>query len=150
MISNLNNKELETAKKIYSVFHQSYTVEAEVLGVENFPPLKRLLQSYMDSKTSFYGFYEETELAGVIEVEFKEDLTEINSLVVHPKFFRRSIASQLLEYIINVPDTDIFIVETGVDNTPAIEMYKKMGFNEVDKWHTDFGIRKVLFVKVIK
>ena len=35
------------------------------------------------------------------------------------------------------------MVETGVENEPAILLYKKFGFKEVKQWDTDHGIRKI-------
>lgn len=37
----------------------------------------------------------------------------------------------------------------GVNNQPATELYKKLGFKEVKQRDTDFGIRKALFERRI-
>ena len=95
----------------------------------------------------FYGFYIDNQLAGVIEIESDNQTTNINSLVVHPDFFRRGIAWQLLEFTFNTSNSEIFIVETGANNKPAVELYLKFGFKEIKQWNTDFGIRKVRFKK---
>ena len=50
-----------------------------------------------------------------------------------------------MEYALNNYETDLFVVETGVDNEPASKLYLKLGFIEVQQWDTDFGIRKVKF-----
>ncbi len=147
MIEKLQNAEIEVAKKIRSVFQLSYTVEAELLNATDFPPLKRPLESYQKSGNVFFGYLERTELAGVIEAEFTEAYIDINSLVVHPKFFRRGIAKKLLEFIFSEFDKNLFMVETGVENEPATLLYKKLGFEEIEQWDTDFGLRKVKFRK---
>lgn len=38
------------------------------------------------------------ELAGVIKLELLENFIDINSLVVHPNFFRLGIAGALLDF----------------------------------------------------
>ncbi|MBV6646046.1 MAG: GNAT family N-acetyltransferase [Cyclobacteriaceae bacterium] len=149
MIKKLQNDDLKIANQIYTVFQLSYAIEAELLGVNDFPPLKRPLESYLKSGNEFYGYLEHNELAGVIEVERKEKLIDINSLVVQPKYFRRGIGKKLIAFTFNRFDLNVFIVETGVKNTPAIELYKKLNFKEVKQWDTDFGIRKVLFERRI-
>ena len=145
MIKKLQNKDIETSKQIYAVFQSSYAVEAELLGVNNFPPLKRPLESYLKSNNDFYGYVENNELAGVIEIEQTDKHIDINSLVVKPKFFRRGIGRKLIEFTFNRFDSKLFIVETGVKNTPATALYKKLGFKEIKQWDTDFGVRKILF-----
>ena len=147
MIKKLENNDIETSSQIHSVFQLSYAVEAELLKANDFPPLKRPLESYLKSGNAFYGYFENNELAGIIEVERTDKHIDINSLVVNPKFFRRGIGRKLIEFTFNRFDSKLFIVETGVKNKPATELYKKLGFKEIKQWNTDFGIRKVLFEK---
>jgi ribosomal protein S18 acetylase RimI-like enzyme len=149
MIKKLQNNKIEISNQIHLVFQVSYAVEAELLNATNFPPLKRSIESYQKSKNTFFGYFEDKELAGVIEIEQTNIHIDIHSLVVNPDFFRRGIAKQLLEFIFNTFDSTLFIVETGAENKPAIELYKKHGFIEVKQWDTDFGIRKVSFNKTI-
>ncbi|MGD1892574.1 MAG: GNAT family N-acetyltransferase [Cyclobacteriaceae bacterium] len=149
MIKELHNNDLEIASQIYSVFQLSYAVEAKLLNANDFPPLRRSLESYLNSTNDFYGYFEKNELAGVIEVEITANYVDINSLVVKPQFFRRGIGRKLLEFIFNRFNSNLYIVETGVKNKPATELYKKLGFKEIKQWDTDFGIRKILFEKRI-
>ena len=147
MIKKLQNKNLEEAEQIQSVFQLSYMVEAELLGASEFPPLKRTLEGYLTSSNDFYGYFVNNELAGIIEIESLDKYIDINSLVVKPIFFRRGIGRKLLEFSFNKYESDLFIVETGIDNKPATELYKKLGFEEAKQWDTEFGVRKVLFKK---
>lgn len=145
MIVELENYKIEISNQIHSVFQLSYAVEAQLLGATDFPPLKRPVESYLKSDNTFFGYLEKSELAGVIEIEMADTYIDINSLVVSPKFFRRGIGRSLLAFVFNKFNGKRFIVETGVDNKPAIALYKKHGFKEVKQWDTDFGIRKVQF-----
>ena len=147
MIEKLQHNDIAISNQIHAVFQLSYAVEAKLLGVTDFSPLKRPLESYRNSGNVFFGYLAKTELAGVIEIELTDKHIDINSLVVDPKFFRRGIARKLLEFIFNRFDAQLFIVETGVDNKPATELYKKLGFKEIKQWNTDFGIRKAQFEK---
>lgn len=147
MIKKLQNNDHETSSQIHTVFQLSYAIEAKLLGSKDFPPLKRPVESFVKSENLFFGYLEENELAGVIEIELIDKHVDINSLVVKPTFFRRGIARKLLEFTFNNFDAKLFLVETGVKNEPAIALYKKLGFEEIKQWDTDFGIRKVLFEK---
>ena len=50
-----------------------------------------------------------------------------------------------MKYVFNRFDSNLFVVETGLENGPAIELYKKLDFKEVKQWNTDYGIRKIKF-----
>lgn len=149
MIERLQNKDIEISKKIRSVFQVSYSIEAKLLNAKDFPPLKRPLESYVKSNTTFFGYLKNKELAGIIEIDYDNDTTQINSLVVDPKFFRQGIARKLIEFVFKTFNSNLFVVETGLKNEPALELYKKLDFKEVKQWNTDFGIRKIKFERRI-
>jgi len=56
MIKRLNNSNEEVANKIFTIFQNSYKIEAEIIGALNFPPLLRSAKDIEKSKTLFYGF----------------------------------------------------------------------------------------------
>ncbi|QHI38458.1 hypothetical protein IMCC3317_38510 [Kordia antarctica] len=145
MIKKLQHTNIKTATDIRDVFQVSYAVEAKLLNATDFPPLKRPLENYINSNTTFFGYFKNTALAGVIEINHTTNFTHIQSLVVAPKFFRQGIGKSLIEFVFNIFDSKLFIVETGVENEPATKLYKKFGFKEVKQWNTDHGIRKIRF-----
>ena len=149
MIIKINNKENKIAEEIRAIFQVSYTVEAEMLKAVDFPPLKRTVSQFMNSTSEFYAYYLVENIAGVIEIENDEDVTHIQSLVVYPKYFRNGIGRKLVQFILDNYKSKIFTVETGIDNHPAIKLYKSFGFQEQEQWDTDHGIRKVRFEKRI-
>lgn len=149
MIERLEHNDLEVSKRIRTVFQLSYQIEAKLLKATDFPPLKRPLKSYVNSNTAFFGYLKGRELAGVIEIEHNTNFTKINSLVVHPTFFRQGIARKLMEFVFNTFDSNLFVVETGLENGPAIELYKTFDFKEVKQYNTDHGIRKIKFERQI-
>ena len=149
MIERLQNKNIEMSKKIHSLFQISYTIEAKLLNIKDFPPLKRLLEDYIESSTVFFGYLKNEKLAGIIEIDHNHNQTQINSLVVDPKFFRQGIARKLMGFVFETFDSNLFVVETGLKNKPASELYKKLDFKEVKQWNTDFGIKKIKFERRI-
>ena len=143
MIVKLQNADLAIATKIRSVFQVSYAIEAEILKAVDFPPLKRNLESFLNSPNTFYGYFINHELAGVVEIDQTNNKIHIQSLVVDPLFFRQGTAQKLMEFVLNSYTVKPFIVETGIKNLPAIKLYKKFNFNEIKQWDTDHGVRKV-------
>ena len=99
MINILDQADPLITEQIHVVFQASYSVEAELLGVKDFPPLKRTVIDFKRSDTSFFGFWMGNELAAVIEIDPKPNTFHISSLVVHPKYFRQGIASKLITFI---------------------------------------------------
>ncbi|GAB4247972.1 MAG: hypothetical protein Tsb0034_27330 [Ekhidna sp.] len=149
MIQKLNHRKASIAKEIHRVFQASYKVEAELLGAKDFPPLKRTVKDFMESTASFYGILKDKEIAGIVQVSTKGNVTDINSLVVHPDYFRQGLGKQLVAHVLSTYDSDTFTVETGVDNKPAIQLYERLGFSEKDQWDTSIGIRKIGFIKTM-
>ena len=149
MIVKLQNADLAIAAKIRSVFQVSYAVEAEILKAVDFPPLKRNLESFLTSSNTFYGYLTNEELVAVAEIDDTKKAIHIQSLVVDPAFFRQGIASKLIDFVFHSYDSNVFTVETGLDNEPATTLYKKFNFKEVKQWDTDHGIRKIRFERKI-
>ena len=149
MIIKINNKKNNIAEEIRNIFQASYTVEAKILKAVNFPPLQRTVSQFMDSNAEFYAYYLVENIAGVIEIENDKNLTHIQSLVVYPKYFRNGIGSKLVQFILDAYKSKIFTVETGIDNHPAIKLYKSFGFQEQEQWDTNHRVRKVRFEKKI-
>lgn len=147
MIVKLDHTKQEIAELIYNVFQVSYAVEAGLLKAKDFPPLKRKIQDFMYCDSRFYGLWKHQELVAVTEIKQFEASVHIQSMVVVPEYFRQGIAQQLIAYIFENYKTELFTVETGADNKPAIKLYEKHGFLLVKEFDTDFGIRKVRFEK---
>jgi len=145
MIQKLQNDDPEVSINMRSVFQASYAFEAKLLNAVDFPPLKRTLENYIKCDNDFFGYFKNKELAGVIEIKHHNTFTHIQSLVVHPNFFRQGIANELMAYVLKLYNTKPIIVETGVKNVPAIELYKKFNFIEIKQWDTDHGVRKIRF-----
>lgn len=149
MIKKLAHKNRLIAKEIQSLFRASYAIEAELLGAADFPPLKRELESYLASNNTFYGYYSGGSLAAATEIDEGPDSTHIQSLVVHPEYFRQGIGRALVSFVLKTHPSKVFTVETGAANGPATELYRRCGFKELYKYDTDHGIRKVRLEKVI-
>ena len=118
-----------SAESIYQVMQASYQVEADLLKVDDFFPLRRTADDIRNSTTRFVGCFVAGELAGVLELEKLENGSSlIASTVVHPNYFRRGVASALLGSILGDKNLKNLQVSTAAQNLPAIRLYQKFGF----------------------
>lgn len=143
MITKLEHSNEIITKQIFTVFQNSYKVEAQLIGVSDFPPLQRSVRDIANSTTDFYGFTENKCLAAIIEIEIEESRLDIHSLTVDPQYFRKGIADKLINYVLEMGGFTSAIVETAVVNKPAINLYKKHGFVEFKRWTPSHGIEKL-------
>ena len=143
MIVNLNNKSVAVAKKLFSIWQESYSIEAEILKVNNFPPLNRTVEDFVDSFTRFYGYVKDDVYNAVVEIRDNDGTFHIQSLVVQPSQFRKGLASKMIAFVLSENMNSNFTVETGCDNLPAINLYLKFGFVETEQYETGHGIRKI-------
>lgn len=131
------------SKHIWQVFQRSYQIEADLIGVKEFPPLKRTIVDLQSSSNDFYGYFKKEVLTAVIEIDQKEEELEICSLVVDPNYFRQGIAGQLIDFVLKTFNPKRSTVETALVNIPAISLYKSKGFVEESYWMTSFQIEKI-------
>lgn len=142
MIQKIVHSQLSNAEKIHGLFQVSYSIEAQLLGVRDFPPLKRSIVDFLNSNTLFYGIWKEGVLAAAVEIDLLENTLDICSLVVHPTYFGQGLAHKLLLFLENYDDSETLMVETGWANVPAIALYKKLGFHETRQYTNTGGIKK--------
>jgi len=148
-VLKLDHQNKISAQEIYKIFQASYRVEAQLLNADNFPPLSISVADLRQKKTQFYGGIIEHTLAGIVEVEEKNKVLDICSLVVSPDYFRRGLAKALMNYVLENLDWKEAIVETGSKNFPAIQLYEGLGFAIIKKWVPEHGIEKVALKKII-
>ena len=149
MIRKIKNNEKPIAHKIRNVFQASYAVEAKILSVIDFPPLKRTLSKIVNSDSDFFAYYQSNDIIGVIEVKNSQELTHIQSLAIYPEHFRKGIGKKLVQFILDRYTTMTFTVETGLGNDPAIKLYESFDFKREKQWHTNHGVQKVRFKKIM-
>ena len=142
MIQLLNHREPDMANAIHQLSLNAYRVEADFLGVDLFPPLNEKIASILNSHSQFYGCYMDSLLAGVMELEGDVEKS-VNRLVVDPLFFRRGIATRLLDAGKAMGKT--LRVSTAKANTPAVRLYQQSGFRLIDTFLIDDAIHIVVF-----
>jgi ribosomal protein S18 acetylase RimI-like enzyme len=122
------------AENVLNIQIPSYMIEAELIDFYEIPPLKDTIDTLQQCGETFYGYYLNDELSGVVSIKVEKGVMDIHRLMVHPKHFRKGIAKMLLEFIeSNEEDFETIIVSTGSKNAPAINFYEKCGFSIMEE-----------------
>jgi len=150
MIAKLKLNNNEEVLKILKVQLAAYKVEAAIMGFDEIPPLYDTMDTLRVCGETFYGYFIEDTLVGIISYKIEEKMLDIYRIAVHPNFFRRGIANQLISYIENInKDICKLIVSTGRENKPAISLYFNNGFRKVEDYEVEEGIYLTAFEKVL-
>ena len=150
MITTLAHRERAIAEQIYAVQQAAYTVERDLIGYADFPPLRVTVADIQAETEQFLGYWLNTQLAGVLSFESKPGLLDIGRLIVHPQAFRRGIARALLQAVERdrAPGA-MLTVSTAAKNLPAIQLYQKQGYQLRERTTLPDGLELVRFYKVV-
>lgn len=129
MIKKIDITNPEVSKEVLNIQISSYKVETEIIDYYDIPPLKDTVQSLQQCGETFFGYYLNKELCGVISIKIDDGIIDIHRLMVHPRHFRKGVANKLLNFIeVEIDDFETIVVSTGAENTPAVNFYLKNGF----------------------
>lgn len=133
----------EVAGEVHRVMQAAYRVEADLLRVREFVPLRRTVADLLRSESTFLGAFLDGHLAGVAEIERPPGApVNVAALVVLPEHFRRGLGRALMHRVLEEHGRGPITVSTGVRNLPALRLYAGLGFQEQRRWSVD-GIAMV-------
>jgi ribosomal protein S18 acetylase RimI-like enzyme len=144
-ITQLEHRNSATAMTIWSLLNAAYQLEAQWLGIANFPPLSRTIQAIQESDSEFLGLFETDTLIAVLEFEHHGSWIKISSMAVAPDHHRAGHGRVLLTYLLGHYPDRIIEVETALKNQAAMGLYQNAGFNVISQYETADQLVKVLF-----
>lgn len=131
---------LDSQQRLITLWRRAYEVEANLIGVADFPPLRLSPRDFACRKGAFYAILKQSQPLGAIEVETVGDRTLlIASLIVEPTWFRRGIGRRLVSFALQQSET--VLVSTSSANIPAVTLYRSMGFQLSATSTTPDGIK---------
>lgn len=141
-----NNETLE----LLMLQQLSYRIEAQLIGFKEIPPLFDSPKLLKESGELFLGCYDNGHLTGAISVRQDSKELIICRMMVRPQYFRRGIASSLLDFIEGLAISGVPIkVSTGTNNEPAFQLYRKHGYEPAQVLDISPGITLTVFYKQI-
>ncbi|WP_211749945.1 GNAT family N-acetyltransferase [Paenibacillus sp. Marseille-Q4541] len=147
-IMPISLQDTDMVLEIWRLQHMAYRLEAELIGFNEIPPLLDTVETIQGCNETFYGYIsDDMELVGAIAVETEEEGTRtISRMMVHPLHFRKGIAGQLIEHVLELNHgIPKIIVSTGLKNTPASNLYQKYGFTPVMTQEVAPGVELTTF-----
>jgi ribosomal protein S18 acetylase RimI-like enzyme len=133
VIRSLDLGDVAVADSVIALQRSAYAVEAKLIGSDAIPGLHESVEELRASSEEFVGIYVDDDLVGVLAYEATSDLLDISRLVVAPSAFRRGLGEQLVRWALDAVPRPRSVVSTGSKNAPALALYAKLGFTEVDR-----------------
>lgn len=133
-------KALELVNKVFSEF---VAVEYSEKGQKTF---RDYLEHKYDETAAdlisghkkMWGYYFDNEIAGVISTR---DVSHISLLFVDKKYHRKGIAKALFSEVLTELEQNPDVKKITVNSSPyAVEVYKKLGFNQTGEKQERDGI----------
>lgn len=122
------------AQRLLRVQHDSYRVEAELIGVDTIPQLHETLEELIASRLDWIAVVEDEQggaasgVLGALAWTGDDEAFEVERLIVSPAHFRRGIARALVTEGVALAAGRPVSVSTGRDNPPARRLYESVGF----------------------
>ena len=141
-ISRVNT--LENSAQIYQIYQSAYRLEADLIGVETFPPLERSVSDISSCENEFYAAIQNNSYLGIVEIE-PQTVTDqpavIASLAVSPNWARQGVGKLLVSFVL--AEIKTVVVTTAEKNLPAIALYEQIKFIRTRTFETREGIQMV-------
>lgn len=149
MIKQIDLQDAACVKELLQIQKQAYQLEAELIGYEHIPPMFDTPDTLQESGETFYGYFHEGALHGVIAFKIEDNVLDIYRLFVHPEQLRKGIAGKLLNYAENhCTDARKIIVTAAEKNAPAIRLYEKNGFKSCGRKKVDEKLTLIDYEKI--
>jgi ribosomal protein S18 acetylase RimI-like enzyme len=149
MIRKIDLNDNTQALDLLMLQQLSYRIEARLIGFKEIPPLWDSPKTLRDSGELFFGCYDDSRLVGCVSVKQSPKELTICRMMVHSSYFRRGIASRLLEYAESLAVEGMPIkVSTGTKNEPAVNLYCKYGYEPNQTMDLAKGITLTIFTKI--
>ena len=131
-IKLLDHRRISVARRIAVVFRLAYAQEAELLLVGHVSAQGRSALDIQASAEEHLGALQGARLLGVVALgpDDEPGQTSVVTLVVHPAHQRQGIARALLTHVLLRAPQAAFAVAAGARNTPALALYRSLGFVE--------------------
>ena len=144
MVNKIVIEELERFNELGLIVNKNFS---------NVYKLNDIIDSQYDD---VYGYYINSKLVGFIHISKLYETMDIVNVVVDSEYRKQGIATKLIDYVINLyGDVENIMLEVNEKNIEAINLYnigaislyKKSGFEIINKRNNYYGSDAALIMK---
>ena len=136
MVSKIVIEELERFNELGLIVNKNFS---------NVYKLNDIIDSQYDD---VYGYYVDSTLIGFIHISKLYETMDIVNVVVDNEYRKQGIATKLIDYVIKLyDDVENIMLEVNENNIAAISLYKKNGFEIINKRNNYYGSDSALIMK---
>ena len=151
-IRNIEIQDLKEALDlVWDVFLEFEAPDYNERGVHEFKEFIKfdsIKQKMQESQFFIWGCFDEDKVIGVLAMR---PPCHISLLFVDKEYHKRGIARAMLDHVIEYYNTKLNYLEMTVNSSPyAINIYHKLGFEDVDKEQVVNGIRFTPMKRLLK
>lgn len=115
---------------------------------KNFSKVYKLNDIIDSQYDDVYGYYVDSTLIGFIHISKLYETMDIVNVVVDNEYRKQGIATKLIDYVIKLYyDVENIMLEVNEHNIAAISLYKKNGFEIINKRNNYYGSDAALIMK---
>jgi len=131
-IEPIDQRELSVARNIHAVLLLAHAQEARLLKVKVFVPMAQTPEDLQRGNAFFLGALRGEALLACLSLVPDDEPGQIGigALVVHPDQQRQGLARRLVAEALRRCAGQVISVTTGALNTPALALYRGLGFVE--------------------
>lgn len=147
VIAELTRIDEALAETMLRIQREAYAIEAELIGFDEIPTRFETVHNILNQPGTSFGAYSNERLIGFITFEAEQESVEIAKLCVRPKYFRRGVASRLLEAVSARHADKMVYVHTGKHNEPGVRLYERNGFVASGVFEPEPGVRLIRMIR---
>lgn len=120
MIREYNNSDIDAINEIGKLIK------------EDFASIYKITELNKDY-AGIYVYIEDDKVSGFLEYENHFEITDIINIAVSQNCQNKGIGETLINYLVNNTESDKIMLEVRENNAPAINLYNKCGFVEINR-----------------
>jgi GNAT superfamily N-acetyltransferase len=128
------------AAMLIKLQHEAYAIEAALIGDDRIPSLHEDTEALAAPRGRWCTAWDGVELLGAASWHEHEGHIDIDRLMVSPSALRRGIATALLAHVRERSGARDLVISTPRDNSPAVSLCAKNGFEAVGDEQVPPGI----------
>ena len=122
--------------------------ELGLLVNSNFSNIYKLVDIIDSQFDDVYGYYVNNRLVAFIHISKLYETMDIVNIVVDVDYRKNGIATRLISFVESLyDDIDNIMLEVNENNKNAISLYKKCGFEVINKRKNYYGSDTALIMK---